>query len=112
MQAAEGNAQRAPSSRSNIAPNWQVCSLGTAPWLLDLLPDDSGVRGVAKQLLGPGLRPSTRVRGVYCVFPSSAPPKPLAPHTDRICQQLNAATCKPSLVYPYYSALFTLDQCF
>lgn len=91
-EAAAGNAQRAPSSRSNSAPNWQVCSLGTAPWLVDLLPDDPSVQAIATQLLGPNLRPTSRVRGVYCVFPSSDSPKPLAPHTDRICQQLNAAT--------------------
>ena len=91
-EAAAGNAQRAPSSRSNGAPNWQICSLGTAPWLVNLLPNDPGVRAIASQLLSPNLRPTSRVRGVYCVFPSSDSPRPLAPHTDRICQQLNAAT--------------------
>ena len=32
------------------------------------------------------------LRGVYSIFPSSDPPKPLGPHTDRIAQQLNCAT--------------------
>ena len=59
-EAADGNAQRAPSSRSNLAPNWQICALGTAPWLLDLLPRDTAVRSVAAQLLGPDLRETSR----------------------------------------------------
>jgi hypothetical protein len=91
-EAAEGNAQRAPSARSSIAPSWQICALGTEPCLLDLLPRDVAVRGVATQLLGPDLRSTPRVRGVYAVFPSTAPAKPLGPHTDRIAQQLNCAT--------------------
>jgi hypothetical protein len=91
-EAPDGNAQRAPSARSSLSPSWQICALGSEEWMLDLLPRDVGVRQVATQLLGPRLRPSHRARGIYAVFPTSAPPHPLGPHTDRVCQQLNAAT--------------------
>lgn len=87
----DGNAQRAPSARSSSSPSWQICALGSQAWMLDLLPQDKGVRHVATQLLG-RLRRSHRARGIYAVFPTSTPPHPLAPHTDRVCQQLNVAT--------------------
>jgi hypothetical protein len=91
FEAPDGNAQRAPSSRSASSPSWQICALGSAKWMLDLLPQDEAVRRVAVRLLG-RVRPSHRVRGIYAVFPTTAPPSPLGPHMDRVCQQLNAAT--------------------
>ena len=71
--------------------------LGAADYLLALLPNDPRVRQVAGALLG-DLRPSRRTRGVYALFPSArrrtdaeaAVLDALAPHTDQVCQQLNA----------------------
>ncbi|MCZ6869759.1 MAG: phytanoyl-CoA dioxygenase family protein [Gammaproteobacteria bacterium] len=75
--------------------------VGDADYLLDLLPNDQSVRAVAEVLLGEDLRPSVRMRGVYAVFPTKDPADPsgkrrlsgasLGPHTDQVCQQLNAA---------------------
>lgn len=67
--------------------------LGSANYLLQLVPNNPALRAVAAALLG-DLRPSRRSRGVYAVFPKSASPvgnpaDALAPHTDQVCQQLN-----------------------
>ena len=74
--------------------------LGTDATLLDLFPNDPAVREVARTLLAEDLRPSTRTRGIYAVFPTENPSDPsgkrrlrgaaLGPHTDQVCQQLNA----------------------
>ena len=68
--------------------------LGDADCLVDLLPNNPAVRRVAAALLGDDLRPSTRTRGVYAIFPPASPSPlsgaALGPHTDRVCQQLNA----------------------
>ena len=69
-----GNGQRAPSSRTNHSPSWQICGLGDAPWLIDLVPDDERVQAVARQLLGGALRKTQRVRGIYSIFPSRYAP--------------------------------------
>ena len=73
--------------------------LGSADCLVDLLPNNPDVRAVATALLG-DLRPSERTRGVYALFPTTIPDDErglarrnataLGPHTDRVCQQLNA----------------------
>ncbi len=73
--------------------------IGAAPWLLDLVPNDPGVRQIARLLLGDTLRASTVTRGVYPVFPTRNPDDPtgarrctgesLGPHVDQVCQQLN-----------------------
>ena len=70
--------------------------LGGADFLLDLVPNNPGVRRVARALLG-DLKASERTRGVYALFPTkgrqggaSTDAPPLAPHTDQVCQQLNA----------------------
>lgn len=74
--------------------------LGTADYLLDLLPCDVQVRNIATALLG-DLRPSRRTRGVYALFPKPVVGDDaieqevvaaLQPHTDQVCQQLNACT--------------------
>ena len=75
--------------------------LGSAGLLVDLLPNNPDVRAVATALLG-DLRPSERTRGVYALFPTTIPDDErgrarrnataLGPHTDRVCQQLNACT--------------------
>ncbi len=69
--------------------------IGTEPWLLDLLPRNPQVRGIAQQLLG-DLRESRCCRGVYAVFPprdeqgqKRLDPQSLGPHIDQVCQQLN-----------------------
>ena len=69
-------------------------SLGHLDWLLDLVPNDIHVRGIATAMLGP-LRRSRRVRGVYAIFPSSEKlgrplVNTLAPHNDGGVSQLNA----------------------
>ena len=73
--------------------------LGNADFLMDLVPNHPRVRAVAKVLLGDDLRPSERTRGVYAVFPNAGEvdtddperlTRPLGPHTDQVCQQLNA----------------------
>ena len=78
--------------------------LGDAEYVVELLPADARVRRIATALLG-DLRPSRRTRGVYAVFPprlteqaeadgAVASKRELAaalqPHTDQVCQQLNA----------------------
>ena len=70
--------------------------LGDADFLLDLLPNNPEVRRVAARLLG-DLRPSKRTRGVYALFPTTSVDdeqsriiRALGPHTDQVCQQLNA----------------------
>ena len=64
--------------------------LGAASFLKRLVPNHPAVRSVAEALLGPDLRPSTRTRGVYAIFPSKSPAVGrLGPHTDQVCQQLN-----------------------
>ena len=73
--------------------------LGAADFLVDLLPNNPLVREVATVMLG-DLRPSERTRGVYAVFPTTVgDDEPgqarrgataLGPHTDQVCQQLNA----------------------
>ena len=70
--------------------------LGAADFLLDLVPNNPHVRRVAQALLG-DLRASERTRGVYALFPTTPRPSRsanathgLGPHTDRVCQQLNA----------------------
>lgn len=73
--------------------------LGAADFLVDLVPDNPAVRAVATALLG-DLRPSERTRGVYALFPTTITDDDsgqarrdataLGPHTDRVCQQLNA----------------------
>lgn len=73
--------------------------LGDADFLMDLVPNHPRVRAVAKAILGDELRPSERTRGVYAVFPNAYEvdpddpgrlTRPLGPHTDQVCQQLNA----------------------
>ena len=71
--------------------------LGSENYILELLPNDPRVREVAETILSRDLRVSTRVRGVYIVFPSESAAKELddnvrflGPHTDQVCQQLNA----------------------
>lgn len=77
--------------------------LGAADFLVRLVPNNPRVRRVAAALLG-DLRPSSRTRGVYALFPTrqdAAGPEDgeaaearvadaLLPHTDQVCQQLNA----------------------
>lgn len=72
--------------------------LGDAAYLLDLVPNHPRVRAVAKAILGEDLRPSERTRGVYAAFPNAGEvdpddpgrlTRPLGPHTDQVCQQLN-----------------------
>ena len=70
--------------------------LGAADWLLGLVPNNPCVRRVAQALLG-DLRASERTRGVYALFPttprqsgSAKATHGLGPHTDQVCQQLNA----------------------
>ena len=73
--------------------------LGAADFLVDLLPRHPEARAVATAMLG-ALRPSERTRGVYALFPTSLADDDrgaarragtaLGPHTDRVCQQLNA----------------------
>ena len=73
--------------------------LGAADFLVDLVPNNPDVRAAATALLG-DLRPSERTRGVYALFPTTVTDDEsgqarrdataLGPHTDRVCQQLNA----------------------
>lgn len=65
--------------------------LGAADFLVRLVPNHPAVRGIAQALLDHDLRASSRTRGVYAIFPSREPtPARLGPHTDQVCQQLNA----------------------
>ena len=85
--------QRIVHARTTV----KLHDLGTASYLLDLLPNNPDVRRVAAALLGDNLRRSERTRGVYAVFPSrgeggaaKSSVAALVPHTDQVCQQLNA----------------------
>ena len=73
--------------------------IGDADYLLDLVPNNPRVRQVVRVLLGDDLKPSTRTRGIYAVFPQAGADgscgdddlrRALGPHTDQVCQQLNA----------------------
>ena len=73
--------------------------LGSADFLVDLVPNHPKVRALAQAILGEDLKPSERTRGVYAVFPKAGDvdaddpgrlTRPLGPHTDQVCQQLNA----------------------
>ena len=73
--------------------------LGSADFLVDLVPNHPKVRAVAQAILGENLKPSERTRGVYAVFPNAREvdpddpgrlTRPLGPHTDQVCQQFNA----------------------
>ncbi len=74
--------------------------IGAEEFLLQLLPRNEHVVAVAQALLSRSLRPISRTRGVYPVFPSRDATDPsgtrrisgraLGPHTDQVCQQLNA----------------------
>lgn len=68
--------------------------LGWVDSLTDLLPGHPDVRALAGAILGGELRASECTRGVYALFPGRAKPEPagamLGPHTDQVCQQLNA----------------------
>ena len=76
--------------------------LGSADFLVDLLPRNPDVNNVAKPLLSHNLQPSTRTRGVYALFPQLSfdgdsgvkgiSAKQLGPHSDRVCPQLNVCT--------------------
>lgn len=73
--------------------------IGDADYLLHLVPNNLRVRQVVRALLGDDLKPSTRTRGIYAVFPKSKADgscadedivRALRPHTDQVRQQLNA----------------------
>ncbi|MBF68995.1 MAG: hypothetical protein CMQ29_15055 [Gammaproteobacteria bacterium] len=68
--------------------------LGWDDSLTDLLPRHADVRAVARALLGDDLKPTECTRGVYALFPGRNKHEPsgamLGPHTDQVCQQLNA----------------------
>ncbi|HAO55262.1 MAG: hypothetical protein CMQ36_11105 [Gammaproteobacteria bacterium] len=68
--------------------------IGSHPLLVDLVPNNPRVRAIAERMLGKKLRKSSRTRGVYAVFPTTPSRKDgqskLGPHTDQVCQQLNA----------------------
>ena len=79
--------QRVVHSGSTV----KLHELGAADFLVRLVPNHPAVRGIAQALLGHDLHPSTRTRGVYAIFPSREPTTGrLGPHTDQVCQQLNA----------------------
>lgn len=50
---------------------WQYRTIGTEPWMVDLLPKDPTIWAAAEQLLGVGqLAEPTGVRGIYCTLPN------------------------------------------
>ena len=73
-------------------------TLGQADFLLRDFANHPSVRGVANALLGPPLRATSFMRGVYAIFPTRDGTSAQAelerrrptPHTDQVCQQLNA----------------------
>lgn len=80
---------RAPVDRHRGQRELKLHGLGAAPALLELLPQDPSVCGIARLLLGPQLREVCRARGVYCIFPGKDGMEALGPHVDRSAQQLN-----------------------
>ena len=73
-------------------PTVKLHELGSAKFLVDLLPNCREVRSIAECLLGTPLRTSRRTRGVYANFPSEPYREKLGPHSDQVCQQLNVCT--------------------
>ncbi len=75
----------------------QVIKLHDLGWddaITDLLPRHPDVRAIARALLGDDLKETECTRGVYGVFPPAEKTELtgelLGPHTDQVCQQLNA----------------------
>lgn len=74
--------------------------IGNADYLLALCANNEAVRAVVRSLLGDALKTNTHTRGVYLVFPTRKRGERLrqrrstgallGPHTDQVCQQLNA----------------------
>ena len=74
--------------------------IGNQQFLLDLVPNHPKIREIARTLLADRLKKSERTRGIYAIFPAAQLSAEeikqrlggasLGPHTDRVCQQLNA----------------------
>ena len=77
-------------------PSWRFRSggaggIGSEPEFLRIANHPALVRCVAG-LIGDPVRPCSRTRGVYCIFPSSVdtPSNSLGPHLDGSCNQISA----------------------
>ena len=52
---------------------WKHHIVGDADWILDLIPNNPAVRGIAESLLAGPVKPTRRARGVYTIFPTVEP---------------------------------------
>ena len=91
---------------------------GARKFVIDLVPNNERIRGIARAMLADNLKISERTRGIYAIFPprrlseaeaeSKISGEYLGPHTDQVCQQLNVCAylddvpprCGGFTVYP------------
>lgn len=84
-------------SSFNGGPSWKMHDCGDAPWMLELFGANPRVLAHVEGLVGGRVRPPTRTRGVYSVWPNSKhrdlPEEDignsLGPHNDGSAQVLN-----------------------
>jgi len=86
--------------REYVGSMVKLHDLGAERYMLDLMNDNPDVNVIARAFLGNRLRQSECIRGVYALFPQHDEGDPqgtrrvsgtsLGPHTDQVCQQLNA----------------------
>lgn len=84
-------------SSFNGGPSWKMHDCGDAPWMLSLFGANPRVLAHVQGLVGGQVRPPTRTRGVYSVWPNSkhrdlpddAIGDSLGPHNDGSAQVLN-----------------------
>lgn len=63
---------------------WNFRNIGSEPYMMDLVPRDPNIVGMAQQLLGPHLAPPERVRGIYATIPNrDHNPRPDRLHVDQ-----------------------------
>ena len=84
-------------SSFNGGPSWKMHDCGDAPWMLELFGANPRVLAHVQGLVGGRVRPPTRTRGVYSVWPNSKHREipdeeigaSLGPHNDGSAQVLN-----------------------
>jgi len=73
---------------------WKMRSkngIGTEPFMLDEIGNHPRMRQMASRFIGEPLKPTERVRGLYCVFPNQPGSEgKLSPHADQTAGDLSA----------------------
>ena len=84
-------------SSFNSGPSWKMHDCGDAPWMMELYGGNPRVVAHVEGLIGGPVRPPTRTRGAYVVFPNTKHKNlpddqigsSLGPHNDGSAQVLN-----------------------